>query len=85
MLIVYCIDVLSLRSNTVLIVYCTDVLSLSSNTYNSFQSDILSDVFFPPNQDGHAALVETFAVFGGAFLMRPVGGVMVSLTLLCLM
>ncbi|KAL7492101.1 hypothetical protein ACHAWT_002613 [Skeletonema menzelii] len=41
-------------------------------------SDILSDVFFPPNQEGHAALVETFAVFGGAFLMRPVGGVMMG-------
>jgi len=41
-------------------------------------SDILSDVFFPPNQAGHAALVETFAVFGGAFLMRPVGGVMMG-------
>lgn len=34
-------------------------------------SDILGDVFFPPNQDGHAAIVESFAVFGGAFLMRP--------------
>ena len=54
------------------------VLSLRSNTYNLLQSDILSDVFFPPNQDGHAALVETFAVFGGAFLMRPVGGVMMG-------
>eukprot|EP00985_Skeletonema_marinoi_P023995 scaffold16348_cov126-Skeletonema_marinoi.AAC.2 len=37
-----------------------------------------TDVFFPPNQAGHAALVETFAVFGGAFLMRPVGGVMMG-------
>ena len=41
-------------------------------------SDILSDVFFPPNQEGHAALVETFAVFGGAFLMRPIGGMMMG-------
>jgi len=41
-------------------------------------SDILSDVFFPPDQEGHAALVESFAVFGGAFLMRPLGGVMMG-------
>jgi MHS family proline/betaine transporter-like MFS transporter len=41
-------------------------------------SDVLSEVFFPPNQEGHAALVETFAVFGGAFLMRPIGGVMMG-------
>mmetsp|Transcript_37121 Transcript_37121/g.54584 ORF Transcript_37121/g.54584 Transcript_37121/m.54584 type:complete len:114 (-) Transcript_37121:1471-1812(-) len=34
-------------------------------------SDIISQVFFPPNQAGHAALAESFAVFGGAFLMRP--------------
>jgi MHS family proline/betaine transporter-like MFS transporter len=41
-------------------------------------SDILSEVFFPPNQEGHAALVETFAVFGGAFVMRPIGGMMMG-------
>lgn len=34
-------------------------------------SDILGDVFFPPDQGGHAAIVESFAVFGGAFFMRP--------------
>lgn len=28
-------------------------------------SDVLGDVFFPPNQDGHAAIIESFAVFGG--------------------
>ena len=44
----------------------------------AYFSDILSDVFFPPNQEGHAALVETFAVFGGAFLMRPIGGMMMG-------
>ena len=35
--------------------------------------DIIGDVFFPP-QAGHAAMVESFMVFGGAFLMRPIGG-----------
>ena len=32
--------------------------------------DIIGEVFFPP-QAGHAAIVESFAVFGGAFMMRP--------------
>lgn len=32
--------------------------------------DVIGEVFFPP-QEGHAAIVESFAVFGGAFLMRP--------------
>jgi hypothetical protein len=35
-----------------------------------FFGDIIGDVFFPP-QEGHAAIIESFAVFGGAFLMRP--------------
>mmetsp|Transcript_12126 Transcript_12126/g.18481 ORF Transcript_12126/g.18481 Transcript_12126/m.18481 type:complete len:451 (-) Transcript_12126:303-1655(-) len=39
--------------------------------------DVIADVFFPP-QSGHAALIESFAIFGGAFLMRPVGGVMMG-------
>jgi len=43
-----------------------------------FFSDILGDVFFPPHQDGHAAIIESFAVFGGAFFMRPVGGVLMG-------
>eukprot|EP00584_Thalassiosira_punctigera_P005370 CAMPEP_0172544072 /NCGR_PEP_ID=MMETSP1067-20121228/14310_1 /TAXON_ID=265564 ORGANISM="Thalassiosira punctigera, Strain Tpunct2005C2" /NCGR_SAMPLE_ID=MMETSP1067 /ASSEMBLY_ACC=CAM_ASM_000444 /LENGTH=535 /DNA_ID=CAMNT_0013330575 /DNA_START=148 /DNA_END=1755 /DNA_ORIENTATION=- len=41
-------------------------------------SDILGDVFFPPDQDGHAAIVESFVVFGGAFFMRPLGGVLMG-------
>jgi len=41
-------------------------------------SDILGEVFFPPNQEGNAAIVESFAVFGGAFLMRPIGGVLMG-------
>lgn len=43
-----------------------------------FFSDILGDVFFPPHQDGHAAIIESFAVFGVAFFMRPIGGVMMG-------
>lgn len=40
-------------------------------------SDILGTVFFPP-QIGNAATIESFAVFWGAFLMRPVGGLMLG-------
>jgi MHS family proline/betaine transporter-like MFS transporter len=52
--------------------------SLISQWYDfavfGYFSDVLSKVFFPPNQPGNAALIESFAVFGGAFFMRPVGG-----------
>jgi len=41
-------------------------------------SDVLGDVFFPPNQGGHKAMMESFAVFGLAFLCRPIGGVMLG-------
>ena len=42
-----------------------------------FFGDIIGEVFFPP-QEGHAAMVESFAVFGGAFAMRPIGGVILG-------
>lgn len=35
-----------------------------------FLSDEIGKVFFPP-QEGNADIVESFAVFGLAFLMRP--------------
>lgn len=35
-----------------------------------FFSDVIADVFFP-KQEGSAALIESFAIFGGAFFMRP--------------
>lgn len=40
-------------------------------------SDVIGDVFFPP-QAGHAAIAESFAVFGGAFIMRPIGGMIMG-------
>jgi MHS family proline/betaine transporter-like MFS transporter len=43
-----------------------------------FFSDIIAEVFFPPDQKGQAALIETFAVFGGAFLARPIGGAVIG-------
>mmetsp|Transcript_24571 Transcript_24571/g.36062 ORF Transcript_24571/g.36062 Transcript_24571/m.36062 type:complete len:572 (-) Transcript_24571:140-1855(-) len=39
--------------------------------------DIIGQVFFPA-QEGNIATMESFAVFGGAFLMRPVGGLLLG-------
>lgn len=39
--------------------------------------DIIGDVFFP-KQEGNAATMEAFMLFGGAFLMRPIGGVLLG-------
>jgi hypothetical protein len=43
-------------------------------------SDVIGDVFFPPNQGGDASTIEAFAVFGEP-LMRPIRGVCCSDTL----
>jgi MHS family proline/betaine transporter-like MFS transporter len=44
-----------------------------------FFSDILGSVFFPPSQtDDDSNVLESFAVFGGAFLMRPIGGLVIG-------
>lgn len=40
-------------------------------------SDVLGQVFFPP-QEGHKAIMESFVVFGLAFLCRPIGGVIMG-------
>eukprot|EP00586_Coscinodiscus_wailesii_P021139 CAMPEP_0172498602 /NCGR_PEP_ID=MMETSP1066-20121228/114211_1 /TAXON_ID=671091 /ORGANISM="Coscinodiscus wailesii, Strain CCMP2513" /LENGTH=512 /DNA_ID=CAMNT_0013271929 /DNA_START=24 /DNA_END=1562 /DNA_ORIENTATION=+ len=40
-------------------------------------SDIIGDVFFPP-QEGDAAVIESFAVFGSAFIFRPLGGILIG-------
>lgn len=42
-----------------------------------FFSDVIGKVFFPP-QEGNAAMIESFTVFGSAFLMRPVGGMLMG-------
>jgi MHS family proline/betaine transporter-like MFS transporter len=42
-----------------------------------FLSDVIGDVFFPP-QRGDEAITESFVVFGGAFLMRPIGGIVMG-------
>ena len=41
-----------------------------------FFSDTIAQVFFPPSDGGgeHANLIYSYLVFGGAFVMRPIGG-----------
>lgn len=41
-------------------------------------SDIIANNFFPPDQGGHTALIQSFAVFGMAFLARPIGGAIIG-------
>uniref|UniRef100_A0A7S4MWK3 Major facilitator superfamily (MFS) profile domain-containing protein n=1 Tax=Odontella aurita TaxID=265563 RepID=A0A7S4MWK3_9STRA len=41
-------------------------------------SDVIATNFFPPDQGGHAALIQSFAVFGLAFLARPIGGAIIG-------
>jgi MHS family proline/betaine transporter-like MFS transporter len=46
-----------------------------------FFSDIIAQLFFPPvdTTDGtNENLVRSFAVYGGAFIMRPVGGAFIG-------
>lgn len=43
-----------------------------------FFSDVLGQVFFPKDQPEDLSVMESFAVFGGAFLMRPVGGLIIG-------
>jgi len=40
-----------------------------------YLDDVIGEVFFPPGANGDAG---AFLVFGGAFLMRPVGGVLLG-------
>lgn len=41
-------------------------------------SDIIAQVFFPPSEDENENLIKTFAIFGGAFIMRPIGGLVIG-------
>ena len=43
-----------------------------------FFSDVIGKVFFPKDQSEDLSVMESFAVFGGAFLMRPVGGLVIG-------
>jgi len=39
-----------------------------------FFSDTIAQVFFPPSHDEHFNLIMSYIVFGGAFVVRPLGG-----------
>ncbi|KAL9181997.1 hypothetical protein ACHAXT_012340 [Thalassiosira profunda] len=39
-----------------------------------FFSDTIAQVFFPPSNTEHQNLILSYVVFGGAFLVRPIGG-----------
>jgi MHS family proline/betaine transporter-like MFS transporter len=60
------------------------VLFLSWRTFSSSVSlahaDIIAQVFFPPEPEGeeNSNLIKSFAIFGGAFLVRPIGGLMIG-------
>lgn len=43
-----------------------------------FFSDILGQVFFPKDQSEDLSVMESFAVFGCAFIMRPLGGLIIG-------
>mmetsp|Transcript_7589 Transcript_7589/g.18931 ORF Transcript_7589/g.18931 Transcript_7589/m.18931 type:complete len:529 (+) Transcript_7589:180-1766(+) len=43
-----------------------------------FFSDVIGEVFFPKGQSEDLSVMESFAVFGGAFLMRPIGGLVIG-------
>jgi MHS family proline/betaine transporter-like MFS transporter len=46
-----------------------------------FFSDIIAQLFFAPSDDTNGVnenLVRSFAVYGGAFMMRPVGGILIG-------
>lgn len=40
-----------------------------------FFSDTIAEVFFPPSNSNHHNLILSYVVFGGAFVMRPLGGI----------
>lgn len=43
-------------------------------------SDIIAQVFFPESddEDDRTNLIRTFCIFGGAFVMRPLGGLLIG-------
>lgn len=43
-----------------------------------FFSDVIAQVFFPPSEDGGNNLVNSFAIYGCAFVMRPIGGMIIG-------
>jgi len=54
--------------------YLGNVLEWYDFGIYGFFSDTIAQVFFPPGNSAHHNLILSFLVFGGAFLMRPLGG-----------
>jgi MFS transporter, MHS family, proline/betaine transporter len=48
------------------------------HTVFGFFGDIIGDVFFPKDQGGDTSTMEAFLVFGLAFLVRPIGGMVLG-------
>lgn len=41
-------------------------------------SDIIGRNFFPPQKNETSSIIESFLIFGGAFFVRPVGGIIMG-------
>ena len=63
---------------------CLSSLSLSLSYYFVPTTDIIAQVFFPESpsgeDDNNSNLLKSFIIFGGAFVMRPIGGLVIGYT-----
>jgi MHS family proline/betaine transporter-like MFS transporter len=57
---------------------CSNVLEWYDFSLFGYFSDIIGQVFFPPSADENGNLIKSFAIFGGAFIMRPLGGLLIG-------
>ena len=64
---------------------CGNVLEWYDFSLFGYFSDVVGQVFFPPSEKVTSTgeyyddnLVKSFAVYGGAFLMRPFGGMLIG-------
>lgn len=55
-----------------------NALELYDFALYGYFSDVIGAKFFPPTDDESTSVIESFLVFGGAFLVRPVGGVLMG-------
>mmetsp|Transcript_30796 Transcript_30796/g.56991 ORF Transcript_30796/g.56991 Transcript_30796/m.56991 type:complete len:451 (-) Transcript_30796:497-1849(-) len=55
--------------------YLGNVMEWYDFAIYGFFSDTIAQVFFPPSSAGHANLVMSYIVFGCAFFIRPLGGI----------
>jgi len=73
-------DVVKPRKNNAMKLFASlagNVLEWYDFAVFGYFGDIIGDVFFPP-QAGHLAIMESYAVFGGAFVARPLGGILMG-------